>query len=535
MPYASCPSIVRLALAAVLSSAAGLAVSPSAAQTGDQSAGTPGPPPESAPALDLVCELAPGTLDAEALRAALERELALPVRRTDQASGTHLAIVASAPAAVQLRFVRAAGGAVERTVDLSNTGEHATETLALVAANLMRDEAADLLESLRAAQPAAAAPAAAQTPAPPEPPKWPSACDPSGLREVPLGFDILPYAGMSSRDGTTVQRTLSLNLFGGMTGAVRGFELGGFLNIDGHSMCGAQVSGIASFVNGPVAGAQFSLVNWASGRLQGAQFSLVTGALGPVDGAQFGLVSFTAGNITGAQLGLVEVGVGSLRGLQAGLANVTVGDVSGAQIGLVNVGAARAEGLQLGLVNVTNGRMRGAMIGLVNTAADADAAVGLVNVFWKGRTHLDVWGTDFGMGAVGLEHGSRYIHNIYGFGMSARDGRAVFGPIFGLGTRVVENRRIFVDIDAIAHGLFVHESQSEFDNTLVATLRVPVAYRFSPSFAVFVSPAVNVSVGEAADNLLADPSLLPSATLTNSDASVRVTLWPGFNVGARFF
>lgn len=535
---------------------------------------SPAPAPSSG--LALVSQLAPGTLDAEALRTALERELEIPVRSAEHADGAHLAVSASATDAVKLTFVRADGTTIERTVDVSTAGEHAPETLGLVAANLMRDEAADLLANLRAVPiaplppspaPAASAPPppAAPVPLPPPPRVWAHGCEPTKLRRIPIGLDVLPYLGMSARDGTNVERTFSFNLLGGLTGAVRGFELSGFLNLDALSVCGVQISGAANLVDGPVRGAQFGMVNWSSGRVDGAQFGLVSGALGPLNGVQYGTALFAGGDIHGAQFGLAAVGAGSLTGAQFGLANVAAGDVTGAQFGLAQVGAARvtgaqlglanvaaggltgaqlglanvsaadARGLQLGLANVTNGRMRGAMIGFLNTAADADAAIGAVNVLWNGRTHLDVWTTDFGLVSLGLEHGSRYVHNIYGFGLSSRDGRLVFAPTYGIGVRVMQTSRWFLDIDALAHALFVHDKQNdEYDHALISTLRIPITYRILPALAVFVSPAINVSVADA-DDLLADPSLLGSSTLTDNGAKTRVTLWPGFAVGARFF
>jgi hypothetical protein len=547
--------------------ALGLAVAPVAAQSADASQ-VPPPGPAPSAALALVCQFTPGTLDPEALRTAIERELAVPVRRVETPEGTHLSITADSPSGVQLTFVRADGSTIERTVDVSNTGGHADETLALVAANLMRDEAADLLDALRAAQaeppqPSAAPPAEPQKP---EPLPLPMGCAPNNLRKIPLGLDVLPYVGMSSRDGTTVERKFSFNLFGGISGALRGAEIGGFVNLEAHSVCGVQFTVVANLVDGPVQGAQFGMVNWASGRVDGAQFGLVTGALGGLKGVQYGLVEFAGRDVTGAQFGLLNFGGASLTGAQFGLgnlaltqvqgaqfglanvagdtlagaqfglANVAANGASGAQIGLVNVSAAETRGLQLGLANISAKPMHGAMIGLVNTAETADAPIGLVNVLWKGRTQADIWATDFGLGAVGIVHGGRYLHNIYGFGMTSRHGRAVIAPVYGIGGRALETARFMVDVDLLGYGLFLRDdAQNELDDAFIGTLRVPIAYRFFPEFALYVSPALNVSVGAADNNLLHDPPLVGNARLTRAGATTEVRIWPGFTIGARFF
>jgi uncharacterized protein YjbI with pentapeptide repeats len=561
------------------------------------------PTAERTPALALKADVGSAGMNANTLRTALERELSLPVRLEETApEGAHLSVTASSQTAVNVSFVRADGSSIERTVDVSNAGGHVDETLGLVAANLMRDEASDLLDALRAAQPAPpqprAAPAPKSVPQPaPEPPA-PHGCEPNALRKIPIGLDVLPYVGMSTNDKTDVERMFSFNLFGGISGAVRGFELGGFLNLVDQSVCGVQITGGANLVNGPVRGVQFGMVNlargrvdgaqfgmisgsggplrgvqygmvnWAHGPIEGAQFGLVQGGLGSLKGAQFGLVDFAAGDIQGAQFGLVNVGTGSLTGAQFGLvdfarsdslglqagtvnvvggsftgaqlgnANLTVSDFTGAQLGLANVSGGRTTGLQLGLANVSVGRMHGAMIGLLNVAEDSNAAIGLVNVLWKGRAQVDVWGTDFGVASVGLVHGGSNggVHNIYGIGITARHDEAIFAPSFGIGVRAVEKPRFFVDIDAVATWLFFHDTlQDELDDSVIGTLRVPVGYRITEAIAVFVSPAINVSVARRDENSLEDPSVLGGTRLTGDGANMLVRLWPGFNAGVRFF
>ncbi|HKP59072.1 MAG TPA: hypothetical protein VJV78_20260 [Polyangiales bacterium] len=526
----------------------------------------------SARALPLRANVDAAALDAEALRVQLERELALPVELATAPEGSHLIIEATSLSAVRVAFVREDSSTVERTLDVSSSGPHAIETVALVAANLMRDEASALLDSLRAVPPpAAAAPVVAAAPAPPPPPPPPAppppGCAPSGLVPMDFGFDLLPHVGMSTQLGTTVERKFSLNLFGGLTGAVRGFELGGLLNIDAHSVCGVQIAGVANLVDGPVQGAQFGLIDWAGGRVDGAQFGLIDIAAGTLKGFQAGLIEVASSDITGAQAGLVNVGGGWLDGAQAGLVNVTALRVRGAQLGLANVGAERLIGAQLGLanlaaadvqgtqlglanvsageltgfqaglVNVASGRVRGAMLGLVNVAEDSDVSIGLVNVMWGAPARLDVWGTDSGLTMVGVDHGSRYIHNIVGMGFTVRDGRPVLAPAFGLGGRAVDSKRWFLDIDAIAYGLFVRdEDNDEWDTAILSQLRIPIGFRITPKIAIFAGPAFNVLVADHEDNtnLLSDFSLYGSFGPYGSD-TVKVQMWPGFTLGARFF
>jgi hypothetical protein len=170
-------------------------------------------------------------------------------------------------------------------------------------------------------------------------------------------------------------------------------------------------------------------------------------------------------------------------------------------------------------------------------AEDSEAAIGLLNVLWRGQTHLDVWGSDFGVASLGLVHGgSQGMHNIYGVGITGRNDRAVFAPSFGIGVSAARERYFFVDIDLLSTWVFYRDTeQSEWDGALVGTLRVPVGFRITPQVALFISPTLNVSVSRREQNSLEDPSLIGGARLTRTGANALVRMWPGFMAGVRFF
>jgi hypothetical protein len=366
------------------------------------------------------------------------------------------------------------------------------------------------------------------------------------LRRVFAGYDIVPRLGSSRVDGTMVERGVSLNLFGGLTGGVRGFEAALLFNIDDASMCGFQMSAATNLVRGPVEGVQLSFVNVAAGRLDGSQLGFVDVATGAMLGAQLGLVDVAADRVRGAQIGLANVAIDEVAGAQIGLANVSRGMLRGAQVGLANVSASQVFGSQVGLVNVSVRPVTGAMVGLVNVGSDASAAIAPVNVMWNGRTHLDVWGTDFGFGMIGVDHGGGRVHNIYGFGGGERSDIGVLSAAFGLGVHLAETKYVFADLDTLAYFLFMpsHLTKTfDFDGNVtrskgiagVFSLHVPIGWRITSGIAVFAAPAVDVSVADANGNLLANPSLIASTRLTRANTTPEVRLWPGLSVGARFF
>jgi len=540
-------------------------------------------------ALGLACNSR--VVDRRDLRAALEHELKVPVRLLEQPADASLLVEADDLSAVRVRFMRLEQPSVERTVDVSSQAAHSTTFIALLAANLVRDEAAELLTQLGPAAPPPAptlepeplpAPAPEPTPAQAAPPSAAAptppptaaqrplslACATNTLRKVKVGVDFVPYVGMSMRDSVNVERRFSFNILGGITGAVRGVEVAGLFNIERHTLCGTQLAGVFNYVGEDVSGVQLSGVfNYAGGNFKGVQLSTLNfargGMLGAqlgqlniagsdvygvqigevnvaggyVRGVQLGLANVSAQDHEGAQLGLVNVSAQSLTGYQLGLANVVAGPARAAQIGLVNVIAGEARGAQLGLVNVSAQREHGTLIGLVNAARNADAALGLVNVIWRGRTHLDAWATDAGLLMLGLEHGARLTHNIWGVGFKPMAGGPAFTAAYGFGFRVVGTQPVQVDVDAVSFGLMRKDTDSSrIDFASIHQLRIPVTFRFVRGFGAFIAPSVSVSLINTESSLGGELALYKTTRLTqpaNTDWHVRI--WPGLSLGLRFF
>ena len=382
----------------------------------------------------------------------------------------------------------------------------------------------------------------------------PRGCDDFGLRHVAFGADVLPYLGMSAAEHARVERGISLNLLGGLSGSVRGFALAGLFNDSVLASCGFQLSGAANIVDGPSQGVLMSSVNVTHGRVDGAQLGLVDIATHEVHGAQLGLVNLAAGTLNGPQLGLVNLTVGSLDGAQLGLVNLAGDSVHGAQLGLVNYGGVpnaaqlglvnvanqRVDGAQLGLVNITTGVVDGLQLGLVNVAEDADAAIGLVSVLSRGRTHLDVFGTDAELMMLGLNHGSKRVYNIYAVGMRPAT-HPTYAAALGLGAHLWRSPdtsagHLAIDLDGIGYAPFAHNRErSRIETGSIVQLRLPIAWQFTSWFGIVASPALNLSLIDANNELLVDPLQLGSERLTARTSPVSARLGPGFTLGVRLF
>jgi hypothetical protein len=284
--------------------------------------------------------------------------------------------------------------------------------------------------------------------------------------------------------GVDVVRHVSANLLVGKTAGLAGVEVGGLVNLTAGGVCGVQLAGVANMGHGPVRGWQ------AAGGVNLA---------GPLDGAQ------TAGGVNIAA---------DARGLQLASVNIAVGRIQGAQLGVVNVAAADVQGAQLGLVNV---------------APTSDFSLGLLNILWRGRLHLDLWGMESGMAMLGVKHGGDHFHNIYGAGVRPGPGGAMASFALGLGGHFPLAGPIFVDADAIAYSL--HSSEVPFSGTLMQA-RALLGVSVAREFALYAAPTFNLLL--TADAEPPELSRFGDFRLHEGEGGYALrSVWPGLTLGVQ--
>lgn len=328
------------------------------------------------------------------------------------------------------------------------------------------------------------------------------------LKKVTIGADLFPTAGTSSLARGQDLRYVSLN-FVGWSGAVKGIELAYLANINRHWVTGFQASSIAN-VN---LGARFT----------GVQFS--------------GIFGYTGGTLSGVQLsGIGNVSMGELVGVQAsGIGSIALGAVRGVQAsGIGNVALGPFHGLQVAAIgNFVKGKVDGVQIGLVNVAEDSDFSLGLINVMYKGRTHIDLWGNSSGFGFAGLKHGGKYWHSIYSAGMrpTSEDGGYAMG--LGIGLHLPLADRVFLDIDGLVYGVNDEDTTWEDINTL-ATIRAVAGFRITEDIAIFAGLEGNVLATNRGDAERFAPFASSPIHQRECSAKASVAAWPGVLLGVQF-
>lgn len=227
-----------------------------------------------------------------------------------------------------------------------------------------------------------------------------------------------------------------------------------------------QIAGALSLSLGDVEGLQISAVDVALGSLRGLQIAAVDVALEGVAGAQIAAVTISGRQLEGVQIAAVNIAGTSMAGLQIGAVNfagtqaaglqiaavnAVGGPMVGTQIAAVNVTGGDVEGVQIGAVNVSGGRVRGFQLGVVNVAEDADASIGLVNVYPRGRTQLRVGADSGGLLSASLVHGARFTHSIVSVSTQPFQARPAALLGLGFGVRIPFDESVHLDFDALAH------------------------------------------------------------------------------------
>jgi len=396
---------------------------------------TPPSDTASSTALPLELELGNSKLDAETVRKAIELELKRPVVLSATAVGAaSLTVTAHANQTVTVSYRTNTGMTRARSIGVPADGARGAEVIALLAGNLSRDEAAELLAGLvaRGTPPTEPAPAAGEAPAPateesasePAAPTASTAATrppPSATRAGPSAPPPLldtpfPAINLSLVAPVTLYQSSKKRIFAGELGLfyshvgelhgvglnlfvlhtesdVRGMSYATLYNYTGGAVRGLTLSAIANRRH-QLRGVELSgMLNLGSGDAQGfAAAGLANLNLRHrFEGAQAaGLINW-AGGFEGLQAAGLVSWSDDFQGLQASGVFNRASRVTGVQAaGVTNV-ADSISGLQLGVVNVA-GDVHGLQLGVVNVAKHVDGtSIGLVSVADNGRVQPVLW------------------------------------------------------------------------------------------------------------------------------------------------
>jgi len=501
-------SVLRARAAAAASLAVLLACSLSAAQSEPVVAATPAAAAARSPAAPLTIwvEGDAATLDRAKLRAALERELGTEVVLTDDESAAAVRVRFDGAGRADVRYVAPSGERLSRQVDLPADRERSVEVVSWLTVNLVRDEASELLDALRARRKAEAEARAAELAAADEAAVGRAAAQKAAAdaaaadqaaqaaaaaarKRAELAKSAENAAGGPQFQGANAglrrdrwrsfdaavatplsvvrdsrQRVLKLQLAlaygdaGGIEGVstslmvlrvrrdLRGITAAAFAAIVGGSARGVGLSGGYVQVDGALEGVLIGAgAVWQKGAI--ARGALLAG------GAAF------TGRLTGGVLAGGFTSAKSLQGVAvAGGATLVRGPSQGVMVagganfsaehrGLQLAGGVNAardlDGAAFAPVNVHR-RVKGLQFGVVNVAEAVDgAAFGVLSIAKNGRLQPVVWGASDRSAHVALKSIAGWAFTQLGAGIDLNGSSFTYDG--GVGVHLKLSRTVFLE------------------------------------------------------------------------------------------
>ena len=499
-----------------------------------------------------------GGVDRDSLRARIASELGANVLVADGPCALPCLDVTVENGRATVVYAPKIGPQRERTIDLGSDAEQWPLVIALLAGNVARNEAEDLISQLPEPTPTEITPPPDAPEVTPPPDDVPTGEGPSGSVVVttPLpepdrpwtmfGIGFVPGIGTDFTHVGTVRHFLSIDLLVGVSGGSSSVTASGLVDVERGSVSGLQLAGITALAP-QVSGIQVGGIATVTRGLAGVQIGGIATVAEHADGIQVagiaavarradtqiaGIAAVSRDTSATTQIaGIAAVAAGDSNVQASGIANVSRGaDLQFA--GIVNV-ARTLRGVQIAPINVAR-HNEGVQVGVINVGGGShSASFGLINIVPGGRYDLEGAVDSSNMETVLFRHGGAGWHNVYGIGAhpvaDSSDDVWMYG--FGFGPSWKLGRTTRLDVEAIgwevSHG-FRHSD----DLSILAQLRGSIAYGLGP-VAVVVGAALNTYISNDQANPLIVERRAPGASEPMS-SDVTVETWPSAFVGVRF-
>ncbi len=307
----------------------------------------------------------------------------------------------------------------------------------------------------------------------------------------PVQFSLTPGLSSNGKLNSQVVNNFSFNLFGGYSGGVNGFELGGLFNIDKKSVQWAQIAGLVNIVGGKMNGLQIGgLSNTVLDRSSGLQIG--------------GINNFVAGSVRGVQIGGVNNFVrDTLKGLQIG--------------GVVNY-ARRLKGVQIGLINIAD--------------SSEGYSIGLINVVLKGYHKLAFYTTETTPFNAAFKTGNHKLYSILQGGVNPDTSKRIVTFGYGIGTEFSFGKVFGLNLELSTQ--YCYLGSWEYLN-LMSRAGVNMRVQLTKWFALFGGPAFAVMQTNQPGPIDGWESPLPKETIKNFDLGHNRYGWVGWTAGIHLF
>jgi hypothetical protein len=319
----------------------------------------------------------------------------------------------------------------------------------------------------------------------------------------PFQYSVWPGIGTHGKLSAQVVNKFSMNIFGGYSAGVNGFELGGVFNLDKNDVKYVQVAGLFNTVGGKMTGAQVA--------------GLHNGVLDAAEGVQVaGISNTTKGNLKGVQIAGMVNQAKSTTGVQlAGISNVSREEVKGVQIAGIFNHARNLKGLQIGLVNLSD--------------TSSGYSIGLINVVKRnGYYKLSVaWNESLDVN-ISFKSGNERLYNILLAGGSIEKAHNVFSFGYGIGKVFRPGRTVSLITEITEQNILAGYKN---DIPVLVRLQPALRVRLGEKISLFAGPSFSVYF--TGSSLAGDGNivLVPKHPITLWRSAMA---WPGGQVGISF-
>ena len=339
----------------------------------------------------------------------------------------------------------------------------------------------------------------------------------------PIQGSIVPGLSTNGKLNSQVINNVSLNMFGGYSGGVDGFEMGGLFNIDKKDVQYVQLAGLFNSVGGSVRGIQLGgLSNTVLDSLKGAQLA--------------GITNYVRKDFIGWQVGGIYNHVGeSMKGWQvAGITNFTNHKTEGVQIaGVANISSRQVNGVQIaGIFNYTR-RLKGVQLGLINvTDSSTGYSIGLINIVLKGYHKLSLSSNEVLNVNAAFKTGSSKLYSILLAGANVDTNKKAYGFGYGFGSELSLGKRFSINPEITSQYLYL--GTWDYLNLLNrASLLFTV--KFGRFFSLYAGPSYSVFISDQKSAVPGYKFNIPFDTFHKNEFSERVTGWIGWTAGINLF
>lgn len=339
----------------------------------------------------------------------------------------------------------------------------------------------------------------------------------------PYQVSITPGLSTNGKLNGQVINNFSFNVFGGYSGGVNGFELGGLFNIDKKNVQYGQVAGIFNLVGGNVTGLQIA----------GITNTVLEGSAGVQVG---GITNYVNRGLKGVQIGGVYNHIGDdLKGVQvSGVTNFVNRTSKGVQVaGVANISTREMNGIQIGGVFNYARRLKGVQIGLINISDTSSGfSIGLINIVAKGYHKISGWTNEVMDVNGGFKTGNSSLYSILLGGYNTVPEQKLYSFGYGIGNELRMGRTFAFNTELTSQ--YLYRGSWDYLN-LLNRGGIYLTIKFGKFFSIYGGPAYSVYVSDQNVDIAGYKSTIPPSSYRTKQLSNTVTGWFGWTAGLSFF